>query len=73
MSERDLTVSNSDRNADDWERGTTTRAGGGDVARAGVSGWLGARIETAIARLTQRFSRLARPPPRCSGLEPFSR
>jgi len=57
MSERDLTVSNSDRSADDWERGTTTRAGGGDVARAGVSSWLGARIETAIARLTQRFSR----------------
>src|SRR6476620_2138431 len=57
MSERDLTVSNSDRSADDWERGTTTRASGGDVARAGVSGWLGARIETAIARLTQRFSR----------------
>ena len=57
MSEQDLTVSNGDRSADDWERGTTTRASGGDGPRTGVSSWLGARIETAIARLTQRFSR----------------
>jgi hypothetical protein len=58
MGERDLTVSNSDRSADDWDRGTTTtRPVVNDPARGGVSGWLGARIETAIARLTGRFSR----------------
>jgi hypothetical protein len=58
MSERDLTVGNSERGAEDWEHGTsTTRAVATDVARGGVGTWLGARIETAIARLTQRFSR----------------
>src|SRR5262245_1079378 len=58
MSERDLTVSNSDRSADDWEHGTTTtRAAGNEPGRGGVGSWLGARIEAAIARLTQRFSR----------------
>src|SRR5262252_3997628 len=58
MSERDLTVTKNDRSADDWDRGTTTtRAVANDVARGGVSSWVGARIETALARLTQRFSR----------------
>jgi hypothetical protein len=57
MSERDLTVSNSDRSADDWEQGSTTRAPGADAAAGGVASWLGARVETAIARLTSRFSR----------------
>jgi hypothetical protein len=58
MSERDLTVSDSDRSADDWEPGTTTtRAEGTEVGRGGVGTWVGAQIETAIARLTQRFSR----------------
>jgi len=59
MSDRDLTVSNNnDRSGDDWEHGTTTtRAVATDVARGGVASWLGARIETAVARMTQRFSR----------------
>src|SRR5262252_7714659 len=58
MSERDLTVTKNDRSADDWDRGTTTtRAVANDVARGGVTSWVGARIETALARLTQRFSR----------------
>jgi hypothetical protein len=58
MSERDLTVSNSDRSGDDWDQGTTTRVPGGEVGGGGgVGGWLGARIETALARLTSRFSR----------------
>src|SRR3954465_14607541 len=58
MSERDLTVSDSDRSADDWEPGTTTtRAEGTDLGRGGVGTWVGAQLETAIARLTQRFSR----------------
>jgi hypothetical protein len=57
MPERDLTVSDNDRSADDWERGTTTMATANDVGRGGVSSWLGARIETAVARLMQRFSR----------------
>ena len=59
MSERDLTVSDSDRSADDWEPwhhdapAATAPTPGGAASRA----WMGARIETAIARLTQRFSR----------------
>src|SRR4051812_24830126 len=57
MSERDLTVSNSDRSGDDWEQGSTTRAPGADPGGGGVSSWLGARLETAVARLTSRFSR----------------
>ena len=57
MSERDLTVTNSDRSADEWEQGSTTRAPGADAGGGGVSSWLGARLETAIARLTSRFSR----------------
>src|SRR5262245_22053096 len=58
MSERDLTVRNGDRSADDWDRGTTTtRAATNDPGRGGVGSWLGARIETAIARLTNQFSR----------------
>jgi len=58
MSERDLTVSNADRSGDDWEHGTTTtRAAPGDAVRTGVSHWLGTHIETALARLTNRFSR----------------
>src|SRR5262245_40012602 len=58
MGERDLTVSKNDRSGDDWDRGTTTtRAAANDVARGGVASWLGARIDTAIARLTRGFSR----------------
>jgi hypothetical protein len=58
MAERDLTVGKNDRSSDDWDRGTTTRAVTNDVSRGGgVGTWLGAHIETAIARLTQRFSR----------------
>jgi len=60
MAERDLTVSKNDRSSDDWDRGTTTRAVTNDVARGGVGTWLGAHIETAIARLTHRFSRWPR-------------
>jgi len=55
MSETDLTTTNSDRSADDWEQRSTTRASGGDPVRG--QSWLGARIETTIARFTQRFSR----------------
>ena len=61
MGERDLTVSKNDRSADDWDRGsTTTHAAANEAARGGVTGWVGARIETALARLTQRFSRRPR-------------
>src|SRR5262245_65820042 len=56
MAETDLTTTNrSDRSADDWEQRSTTRASGGDPARP--QSWLGARLETTIARFTQRFSR----------------
>ena len=58
MAERDLTVSKKDRSANEWDHGTTTtRVAASDVGRGGVGTWLGARIETAIARMTQRFSR----------------
>ena len=61
MSERDLTVSDSDRSADDWDPGTTTTRGdGNDLTRGGVGNWMGAKIETALALLTQRFSRRPR-------------
>jgi len=58
MSERDLTVTKNDRSADDWDRATTSmRGAANDGTRGGVTSWVGARIETALARLTQRFSR----------------
>jgi len=58
MSERELTVSKNERSADDWDRATTKAvATTADVARGGVASWVGARIETALARMTQRFSR----------------
>jgi hypothetical protein len=57
MAESDLTVSNGDRSAEDWEQGTTTRVPGNEVSGPFGGSWLGARLETALARLTSRFSR----------------
>ena len=57
VAERDLTVTDPDPIAE-WEGGSTAlRAGPGEAARGGIAGWIGARLEAAVARMMDGFRR----------------
>ena len=57
MSERDLSIPEHDPVAE-WEGGSTANSvPTAEPLRGGVSGWVGSRIEAAVARVVQGFSR----------------
>ena len=57
MSERDLSVPEHDPVAE-WEGGSTaTSVGTSEPVRGGVAGWVGARLEGAVARVMDSFAR----------------
>ena len=61
MSERDLSVPERDPVAE-WEGGSTaTSVGTSEPVRGGVAGWVGARLEAAVARVMDGFAAARRP------------
>jgi hypothetical protein len=58
-STRDLAVPEHDP-VSDWEGGSTaTRVGSAEPVRGSVAGWVGARVESALALVSERFGRRA--------------
>jgi hypothetical protein len=56
-SRQDLSIPEHDP-VSDWEGGSTaTRVGPGEPVRGSVAGWVGARVEAALALVSERFGR----------------